>query len=278
MITTGRPSNAVRRRVSMRRAGSSPGRRNPRDPRSVRPRCSIHPPMARRTGTGSPMRACPTSRARRRSAWASGVPWPIRRTASSPKVSSTSAPWPRSAIRSSFAPTCCVTPRDICRCCTAPRNWRIGVRHPAPRRRARRWPRYRHSPRLRLHRRAGGQHIGGFEPRDPRPPGNMRGRLRYRRRSESDPPADGKRRGFRPVRRSARRDHGEAWPGTAGRFRRLRDAALRQMPSDQTDIIASAQPPGGIGEAGTPPIAPAVANAVFALTGQRLRSLPLKLA
>ena len=53
---------------------------------------------------------------------------------------------------------------------------------------------------------------------------------------------------------------------------------LDECPVIDTDIIASAEHPEGVGEPGTPPIAPAVANALFTLTGQRLRSLPLKLA
>jgi isoquinoline 1-oxidoreductase subunit beta len=53
---------------------------------------------------------------------------------------------------------------------------------------------------------------------------------------------------------------------------------MDQAPQVETVIISSAEPPEGVGEPGTPPIAPAVASAVFALTGQRLRSLPLRLA
>ena len=53
---------------------------------------------------------------------------------------------------------------------------------------------------------------------------------------------------------------------------------LADCPLIETEIMASAEHPEGVGEPGTPPIAPAVANALFALTGQRLRSLPLKLA
>ena len=49
-------------------------------------------------------------------------------------------------------------------------------------------------------------------------------------------------------------------------------------PAIETEVIASSETPEGVGEPGTPPIAPAVANALFALTGQRLRTLPLKLA
>ncbi len=53
---------------------------------------------------------------------------------------------------------------------------------------------------------------------------------------------------------------------------------FNECPAIETDIIQSTAHPEGVGEPGTPPIAPAVANALFALTGQRLRSLPLKLA
>jgi isoquinoline 1-oxidoreductase beta subunit len=50
---------------------------------------------------------------------------------------------------------------------------------------------------------------------------------------------------------------------------------LAQAPRIDVIIIASTENPGGIGEPGTPPIAAAVANALFAATGQRRRNLPL---
>jgi isoquinoline 1-oxidoreductase beta subunit len=53
---------------------------------------------------------------------------------------------------------------------------------------------------------------------------------------------------------------------------------MKQAPRVETIIMLSAEPPEGMGEPAVPPVAPAVANAVFALTGQRQRSLPLRLA
>ena len=53
---------------------------------------------------------------------------------------------------------------------------------------------------------------------------------------------------------------------------------LHQMPEVAVHIIPSSAKMGGIGEPATAPISAAVANAVFALTGERLRSLPLRLA
>jgi isoquinoline 1-oxidoreductase beta subunit len=53
---------------------------------------------------------------------------------------------------------------------------------------------------------------------------------------------------------------------------------LNEMPKVEVYIVPSTDKMGGCGEPGTPPIAPAVANAVFALTGKRLRQLPLRIA
>ena len=51
-----------------------------------------------------------------------------------------------------------------------------------------------------------------------------------------------------------------------------------EMPQIEVHIVDSGEKSGGVGEPGTPPIAPAVANALFAATGKRLRTLPFKLA
>ncbi len=53
---------------------------------------------------------------------------------------------------------------------------------------------------------------------------------------------------------------------------------LAQTPSIETHIVASDRHPAGVGEPGTPPVAPALANALFALSGTRLRDLPLRRA
>jgi isoquinoline 1-oxidoreductase subunit beta len=50
---------------------------------------------------------------------------------------------------------------------------------------------------------------------------------------------------------------------------------LAQMPQVDVHIFNSGLKPGGIGEPGLPPIAPAVTNAIFAATGKRIRELPL---
>jgi len=53
---------------------------------------------------------------------------------------------------------------------------------------------------------------------------------------------------------------------------------LNEMPKVEVHIVPSTDKMGGVGEPGVPPIAPAVANAVFAASGQRLRQLPLRIA
>ena len=53
---------------------------------------------------------------------------------------------------------------------------------------------------------------------------------------------------------------------------------MNEAPEVEVVIIDSGTEPTGVGEPGLPPVAPAVANAVYKATGQRLRSLPLRLA
>jgi isoquinoline 1-oxidoreductase beta subunit len=53
---------------------------------------------------------------------------------------------------------------------------------------------------------------------------------------------------------------------------------LNEMPAIEVHIVPSTAKPSGVGEPGTPVIAPAVANAIASATGKRIRTLPMKLA
>ena len=50
---------------------------------------------------------------------------------------------------------------------------------------------------------------------------------------------------------------------------------IDEVPVIETHLVKSAEAPGGIGEAATAIVAPAVTNAIFAATGKRIRTLPI---
>ena len=58
-------------------------------------------------------------------------------------------------------------------------------------------------------------------------------------------------------------------------FPQYRLAQMADAPVVETHLLPSTRPPSGVGEPGVPPLAPALANAWFALTGERRRELPL---
>jgi isoquinoline 1-oxidoreductase beta subunit len=67
-------------------------------------------------------------------------------------------------------------------------------------------------------------------------------------------------------------DHGRVTQSNFHDYPMLR---INEMPVVDVHILESNEAPGGLGEPGVPSVAPAVCNAVFALTGKRIRSLPI---
>ncbi|MGZ8552437.1 MAG: xanthine dehydrogenase family protein molybdopterin-binding subunit [Chitinophagaceae bacterium] len=61
-----------------------------------------------------------------------------------------------------------------------------------------------------------------------------------------------------------------------GNFHNYKMVRMNEMPVVEVHIIESTEKMGGVGEPGVPPVAPAVMNALFTLTGKRVRSLPLR--
>ncbi|HQX47234.1 MAG TPA: xanthine dehydrogenase family protein molybdopterin-binding subunit, partial [Steroidobacteraceae bacterium] len=58
-------------------------------------------------------------------------------------------------------------------------------------------------------------------------------------------------------------------------FHDYRVLRIAEVPIIETHLVDSDEPPGGIGEPATALVAPAVCNAIYAATKQRLRSLPI---
>ena len=67
-------------------------------------------------------------------------------------------------------------------------------------------------------------------------------------------------------------DGGVVMQRNFGDYRMLR---IAEAPRVDVHFVRSEEPPSGLGEPPVPPVAPAIANAVFATIGQRIRRLPL---
>ena len=109
------------------------------------------------------------------------------------------------------------------------------------------------------------------------PARRLRRRLRPDGQSRHDHCADRRRHYFRPRRGAVGRDHTPGRPRRAAQFQRLsRACGSTKRRVIEVHLVKNGEAPGGIGEPGTIGIAPAVANAIFAATGKRIRKLPIK--
>ena len=75
--------------------------------------------------------------------------------------------------------------------------------------------------------------------------------------------------------REARVRHGRVEQTNFDSYQMLR---MNEAPGIEVFIVQNFEPPGGMGECGTSAIVPAVANAIFAATGKRLRKMPVDIA
>src|SRR5262245_23353059 len=107
------------------------------------------------------------------------------------------------------------------------------------------------------------------------PARRLRGRLRHCGQSRYRAGAYPERDHLRHHGGAPWQDHAEGRPCRANQLRYLPMLRMDEAPTIDVHLVQSSEPLGGMGEAGTSAIVPAVSNAIFAATGKRLRNLPV---